>query len=62
MTILISEQIDFGFMEERCCDCKKIFTVEQIDPKYEGCLATYSENSCCNLGCLHMTTEKQSTP
>ena len=60
MSLMISQEIDFGFMEERCSDCKKIFTIEQIDPKYEGCLATYSENSYCNLGCLHMTCQQKS--
>lgn len=58
MTILISDQIDFGFIEERCGDCKKIFTAEQIDPRYEGCLATYAENVYCNLGCLYMVKDK----
>ena len=58
MLAIISRQIDFALQDENCQKCKKVFKLDQVDPDYDGALATYDEDKFCNMGCLYACSEK----
>lgn len=37
---------------ERCTTCKELVNANELDPNYDGPLATYSDQSYCTLKCM----------
>lgn len=44
--------IDFPISADKCGQCENLVPLEEIDPNYEGVLATYKDNKYCTVKCL----------
>ena len=43
---------------ERCSTCKELIHESQLDPNYDGLLATYANKTYCTLKCMSETEDK----
>lgn len=48
------------FALEGCSTCKELVKANQLDPNYDGPLATYADNTYCTLQCM-LTSETSET-
>ncbi|WP_111860723.1 hypothetical protein [Acinetobacter sp. CFCC 10889] len=49
------------FVLERCSTCKELVKANQLDPNYDGPLATYANQTYCTLKCMLEPEVIQST-
>lgn len=49
---------DFPISADKCGHCENLVPLEEIDPNYEGVLATYKGNRYCTIKCLEPQDEE----